>query len=91
MVTRHTVARRGSPLIGASALRVRNTGFMLIVGLVMLAAITLPLPVFTGLGAHRRGLAIPLAVMAGLFFSVTWTVWYLWDEHPYRPAHRHAA
>jgi len=64
---------------------------MLIVGVLVLAAITLPLPVLTGLGAHRRGLAIPLVVLAGLFFPVTWAVWYLRDEHPYRRAHRGAA
>ena len=64
---------------------------LLVVGLLAIAAITLPLPVLTGLGAHRRGLAIPLVVLAGVFFPVTWTVWYLRDEHPYRRAHRRAA
>jgi hypothetical protein len=57
---------------------------MLVVALLVLAAVSLPLPVLTGLGAHRRGLAIPLAVLTGLCFPVTWTVWYLRDEHPYR-------
>lgn len=64
---------------------------MLIVGFMVLAAVTLPLPILTGLGAHRRGLAIPPAVVAGLFFPVTWIVWYLRDEHPYEWAHRHSA
>ena len=64
---------------------------LLIVGLLALAVITLPLPVLTGLGARRRGLAIPLVVLAGVVFPVTWTVWYVRDEHPYRRAHRHAA
>jgi hypothetical protein len=64
---------------------------MLIVGLLALAAVTLPLPVLTGLGARRRGVEFPLAVIAGLFFPVTWTVWYLRDEHPYREAHHHVA
>ena len=63
---------------------------MLIVWLLGLAAISLPLPVLTALGAHQRGQALPLAVLAGLFFPLTWTVWYLRDEHPYRWIHRHA-
>ena len=32
-----------------------------------------------------------LVVLAGLFFPVTWTIWYLRDERPYRRTHRHAA
>ena len=64
---------------------------MLIVGLLMLAAVVLPLPVLTGLGAHRRGLAAPRAAVAGLFFPVTWTVWYVRDEHPYQRTHRRLA
>lgn len=53
--------------------------FLLIGGL--LALMTL-----TGLGAHRRGLAALPASLAGLFFPVTWTVWYLRDERPYHHA-----
>ena len=64
---------------------------LLVVGCLALAAVALPLPILTGLGAHRRGLAIPLVVLAGLFFPVTWTVWYVREEHPYRRVHRHAA
>ena len=64
---------------------------MLIVWLLVLAAISLPLPVLTALGARQRGHRVPLAVLAGLFFPVTWTVWYLRDERPYRRTHRHAA
>lgn len=64
---------------------------MLMVWLLVLAAISLPLPVLTALGAHQRGRAASLAVLAGLFFPVTWTVWYLRDEHPYRRHHCHAA
>lgn len=60
---------------------------MLIVVLVVLA---LPLAVLTGIGARKRGVAISLALLAGLFFPVTWTVWYLLDEQPYRRRRRHA-
>ncbi len=49
----------------------------------------LALVVLTGPGALRRGLAPLTASLAGLFFPVTWTVWYLRDERPYRRAHRH--
>jgi len=67
---------------------------MVIVGLIVHAAVSLPLPVLTALGARRRGVALPLAVLAGLVFPATWAVWYLRDEHPYRrPDHpdRHPA
>jgi hypothetical protein len=57
---------------------------MLIVGLILLAVVSLPLPVLTAQGARRRGVAIPRAVLAGLFFPVTWTDWYVRDEHPYQ-------
>jgi hypothetical protein len=56
---------------------------MLMVGL-LVAALGLPLLVLTAIGAHRRGLPCPLAVLTGLPFPVAWTVWYLRDEHPYR-------
>ena len=49
----------------------------------------LALVILTSLGAHRRGLAALPASLAGLFFPVTWTVWYLRDERPYCRAHRH--
>ena len=52
--------------------------------LFVLAAVMLPLQVLTGLGARRRGVATPRAVLAGLSFPVTWTVWYVVDEEPYR-------
>ena len=64
---------------------------MLIVGLLVLAAVVLSLAVLTALGAHRRGLAAPRAAVAGLFFPVTWSVWYVRDEHPYQRTHRRLA
>ncbi len=38
----------------------------------------------TATGERRRGHGIVLALAAGFFFPVTWAVWYLRDEHPYR-------
>lgn len=57
---------------------------MVIVGLSALVVVALPLLVLTALGAHERGHPIWLSALAGAFFPVTWTVWYLHDEHPYR-------
>ena len=51
--------------------------------LVMGAAL-LVLMGLTATGESRRGHRIVLALAAGLFFPVAWTVWYLRDEHPYR-------
>ena len=64
---------------------------MMIVGFLVAAAVVLPLPVLTALGARRRGLTAPRAAVAGLFFPVTWTVWYVRDEHPYRRTYRRLA
>ena len=58
--------------------------------LLVLTALSLPLALLTAVGAHRRGLATPVAVLTGLFYPVTWTVWYVKDEHPCRRAQRHA-
>jgi len=54
-----------------------------IIALVMLGLLLLPFAL-TALGARRRGNGLLSAAVAGLFFPVTWTVWYLRDEHPYR-------
>lgn len=54
-----------------------TVGVMLGLGL-MLAPVAL-----TCVGARRRGSRLASAAVAGLFFPVTWTVWYLRDEHPY--------
>ena len=64
---------------------------MVSVMLVVLGTVTVPLALLTAIGAHRRGLAIPLAAVTGLLFPVTWTVWYVRDEHPYRRGRRHLA
>lgn len=41
----------------------------------------------TALGQHRRALVVPASIVAGLFFPVTWIVWYLHDERPYPTLH----
>lgn len=41
----------------------------------------------TAVGERHRGHGIPLAVAAGIFFPVTWAVWYLRDERAARTAH----
>jgi hypothetical protein len=64
---------------------------MVIIGLLALLVVALPLGVLTALGAHERGLSIALSAAAGAFFPVTWTVWYVCDEHPYRRVHGRAA
>lgn len=57
------------------------------VALVVGAAL-LMLMALTASGHHRRGHGLGLALAAGLFFPITWFVWYLRDEHPYRTARR---
>jgi hypothetical protein len=49
-----------------------------LVGVVMAA--WLSLAVLTATGASRRGQRRSVALAAGLFFPVTWVVWYLIDE-----------
>jgi hypothetical protein len=49
-----------------------------------LAALSLPVALLTALGARERGMAMPFVVLSGLFYPVTWIVWYVSDEHPYR-------
>lgn len=58
-------------------------GAVLVMGAALLVLMGL-----TATGEHRRGHGIVLALAAGLFFPITWTVWYLRDEHPYRNVRR---
>lgn len=55
--------------------------------LVMGAAL-LTLMGLTATGERRRGHGLVLVVLAGAVFPLTWVVWYLRDERPYRPASR---
>jgi hypothetical protein len=52
--------------------------------LLALAAVSLPWVLLTALGAHNRGLPMPLVALTSLFYPVAWIVWYVKDEHPYR-------
>jgi hypothetical protein len=56
---------------------------MVILAIVVLALGVLALAALTATGEHHRGAGLPLALVAGLCFPVTWTVWYIRDEHPY--------
>lgn len=49
----------------------------------LFAVALLALAVLTALGSLRRGARLPAAALSGLFFPVTWAVWYLRDVHPY--------
>ena len=55
---------------------------------VVATVLSLPPIAVTAVGARRRGLAWPVAVLAGVAFPVTWGVWYVRDEHPYRQPQR---
>jgi hypothetical protein len=59
---------------------------MAFVGVGVFALGLLPLVVLTASGARRRGAGAPLAMVAGVCFPVTWAIWYVLDEHPYRRA-----
>ena len=50
----------------------------------VMGAILLALMGLTASGEHRRGRGVALSFAAGLLFPITWAIWYLRDEHPYR-------
>jgi hypothetical protein len=52
-------------------------------GSTLVACVVLAAPVMTCVGARRRGRGVPAALLAGIFFPVTWVAWYVRDEHPY--------
>ncbi|MGZ6801298.1 MAG: hypothetical protein ACXVGR_15995 [Mycobacteriaceae bacterium] len=52
-------------------------------GVLLVAAVLLALIGLTAAGERRRGTGIGIALAAGFFFPIAWTVWYLRDEHPY--------
>jgi hypothetical protein len=60
-----------------------------VIAFVLLCGV-LSLAFLTGLGAHRRGVGLLPALVAGVFFPATWIVWYVLDEHPYSRAHQDA-
>lgn len=71
------------------ALRMRHTRLMTATGAAVVAVLLaltawLTLVVLTARGERRRSRRWSVAILAGLFFPVTWVVWYLRDEHHYR-------
>jgi hypothetical protein len=50
---------------------------------VVLGVLWAPFALLTGLGERRRGARTRVAVPAGLAFPLTWTVWYVRDQHPF--------
>ncbi len=55
---------------------------VLVLGVALGIALLLTLPTLTALGARRRGSGPAGAVVSGVFFPITWTVWYLRDGRP---------
>ena len=51
------------------------------VAVAVLAVAWLALGALTAAGSRRRGRGLGLATLAGLFFPVTWVMWYLADHH----------
>ncbi len=68
----------------------RDTDSVVILAIAVLSVIALVLPTLTAVGARRRGVPVPVAVLAGICFPVTWTVWYVRDERPHHRANRQA-
>ena len=62
----------------------------MVISAILRIALPLPLAILTAFGERRRGDGFAAVFVAGPFFPVTWTVWYLGDEHPYR-RERHGA
>jgi hypothetical protein len=52
--------------------------------LLVAGAVLLMLMGFTATGGHRRGHGVVVALATGLFFPITWVVWYVRDERPWR-------
>lgn len=55
-----------------------------VVGVTVVAALVC----MTATGERRRGHGAVVALTAGLFFPITWAVWYVRDERPYRTSRR---
>jgi hypothetical protein len=54
------------------------------VAVLFLGTLLVGIMVLTATGQRRRGHGLAAALLAGLFFPIAWTAWYLRDEHPYR-------
>jgi ammonia channel protein AmtB len=57
--------------------------FAFVLVAVALTVLLGPFVAMTAQGAQRRGNGAWVVAVSGLFFPVTWVVWYLRDEHPY--------
>jgi hypothetical protein len=53
--------------------------------LLICGAVVVGLMVLTAVGERGRGHGPLVSLKAGVFFPVTWAVWYVRDERPYRP------
>ena len=53
-----------------------------------IAAVLLATALLTGLGSQHRSPGLTRAMVSGIFFPITWAVWYVRDEHPYARASR---
>lgn len=72
-----------------------HTGGVDVVALVIasyvLGSVLLTCVLLTGLSAFRRGSTMLPAVLAGAFFPLAWTLWFVVDERPVPHAGRIAA
>lgn len=59
-----------------------------VAAVLLVAGVLLACMGLTASGERRRGHGLAVTVAAGIFFPVTWAVWYLRDERPYRAARR---
>jgi L-serine deaminase len=52
--------------------------------LLICVAVLVAMMALTAVGERGRGHGLLVALVAGAFFPITWAVWYVRDEHPYR-------
>jgi hypothetical protein len=53
--------------------------------LLICGAVVVALMALTAVGERGRGHGPLVSLVAGVFFPITWAVWYVRDERPYRP------
>lgn len=75
------------PTDECQTVRTMDFAYQLLVLLVLMSSAVLALATLTALGALRRGQGMLGAMCSGLFFPVTWAVWYAKDELSNRDAH----
>jgi hypothetical protein len=52
--------------------------------LLICVAVLVAMMALTAVGERGRGRGPLVVLVAGVFFPITWAVWYVRDEHPYR-------